>query len=273
MLTGCVLIFLAAYAVVADAQISPSSAQTLNSQGTVVSATKASIVIKTDDGQYQVFIIDRETVRPQTIPPQSQVAVAYMPASDTTTPTADSVFITALPQPKVAALTGEVPPPPADEPVPAGVRQLERSIQRQSQRYRLGVRGGTALDPELFVFGAQAQIGPFFSENLYARPNLELGFGELTTLVALNFEAAYRLPVLQRGSRWNIFAGGGPALDFSRQSFEEETDQGRFDFSDLSLDVGFNLLIGVVNRDGMFLELKTSIYSLPTVRMMVGYNF
>jgi hypothetical protein len=273
LLTGYVLIFLAANAVVADAQSSQASVKTLNLQGTVVSATKASIVVKTDDGQYQVFLLDRETVRPQAIPQDAQVAVVFPPANESTTPTADSVIITALPQPKVAALTGEVPPPPTNEPVPASVRQLERNIQRQSRKYRLGVRGGMALDPELFVFGVQSQMGPFFSENLWARPNLDIGFGELTTLVALNFEAAYRLPVLQRGSRWNVYAGGGPGLNFSHRNLVEETDRGKIDFGDLDFDLGFNILLGVSNRDGLFMELKSSAYSLPTIRLAVGYNF
>lgn len=250
-----------------------AGAQSNQAKGTVVSATSTTLVIRIGEGQYQLFVLDRETARPQAIPLQAQVTVVYPPSSDDATPTADSVTVTAPPPPKVAGLTGDATPPPPDEPVPASVRQLERTIQRQSRRYRLGVRGGTALDPELFLFGVHSQLGPFFSENLWARPNLELGFGELTTLVALNFEAAYRLPVLQRGSRWNVYVGGGPGLNFSRRSFEEETDRDRFDFSDLDLDLGFNFLIGIANRQGLFMELKSTAYSIPSVRLGVGYNF
>lgn len=277
MLTGCVLICLATSAVVAHAQ-SSQSAQTTDStlQGTVVSTASATLVVKTSEGLYQLFVLDRDTVRPKTIPAQAQVKVSFMPSSDPSAPPiADAVQITAPPPPKVAALTGEAPAPAAveDEPVPASVRQLERSIQRQSRRYRLGVRGASALDPELFIFGAHTQLGPFFNENVYARPNLEIGFGELTTLVALNFEGVYRLPVNARTSRWNIYAGGGPALNFSHRNFVEETDRGKIDFGDLDLDVGFNFLIGIQQREGMFLELKSSAYSLPTIRFIVGYNF
>jgi hypothetical protein len=277
MLASCALIYLACNAVVAEAQSSQSAPSNLSSlQGTVVSAARATVVVKTTNGTYQLFVLDRDTVRPQAIPLQAQVKVSFVPSNDPSTPPiAAAVQITAPPPPKVAALTGEVPAaaPAEDEPVPASVRQLERSIQRETGRYRLGVRAASALDPELFMFGAHTQLGPFFSDNVWARPNLEIGFGELTTLLAFNFEGIYRLPVTSRTSRWNMCAGGGPALNWSHRNFVEETDRGKIDFGDLDLDVGFNFLLGVQAREGMFLELKSSAYSLPTIRFIFGYNF
>jgi hypothetical protein len=275
LLAGLVMIFFASYPVMADAQSSQTPAITLSSvQGTVVSASSSTLVVKSGENQYQVLMLDRNTARPQAIPLQAQVTVKFVPVSGDATAIADSVTITAPPPPKVAALTGEAPPPAEEEQLPGSVRALENSIKRQTKKYRLGIRGATALDPELFMFGAHGQFGPFFNENLYARPNLELGFGELTTLIATNFEGIYRLPVVQKTSRWNIYLGGGPALNFSRRSFEEETDEHHpLDFSDLSLDVGFNFLLGLQSRDGMFLEMKTQAYSLPTIRFAFGYNF
>jgi hypothetical protein len=278
MLTGCVLIFLATNALVAHAQSSQSSPNTSSLEGTVVSTARATIVVKTSDGVYQLFVLDRDTVRPQTIPAQAQVKVTFEPSNDPTTPPiAQHVQITAVPQPKVAALTGEVPPaapaPVEEEAVPASVRQLERAIQRQTRKYRLGVRAASALDPELFMFGAHTQLGPFFNENVWARPNLEIGFGELTTLLAFNFEGMYRLPVTSRASRWGMYAGGGPALNWSHRNLVEETDRGKIDFGDMDLDVGFNFLLGIQAREGLFLELKSSAYSIPTIRFEIGYNF
>jgi hypothetical protein len=114
----------------------------------------------------------------------------------------------------VAALTGEAPPPAGGRPK-SGIRALAgNSIKRQTKKYRLGIRGATALDPELFMFGAHGQFGPFFSDNIYARPNLEFGFGELTTLIASNFEAIYRLPIVQRTSQWNMYVAAGRAQLF-----------------------------------------------------------
>jgi hypothetical protein len=260
---------------VANAQSSPQASTLSSLEGTVVSTSKATVVVKTADGLYQVFVLDRDTARPQTIPMQAPVKVMFTPTNDPSAPPiAEAVQITGPAPPKVAALTGDVPAPePVDEPIPASVRQLERTIQRQTRKWRLGVRGASALDPELFMFGVHSQMGPFFNENVYARPNFELGFGELTTLVALNFEGVYRLPVTQRTSRWNIYAGGGPALAFSHRNFAEETDRGKIDFGDLDSDIGFNFLIGVQTREGMFLEMKTSAYAIPTLRFEIGFNF
>jgi hypothetical protein len=274
LLAGLVMIFFASYPVMADAQSSQTPAITLSSmQGTVVSASKSTIVVKSGENQYQVFVLDRSTARPQAIPLQAQVMVSFAPITGDQTPIADSVKITAPPPPQVAALTGEAPPPPVEDQVPGSVRSLENSIKRQTQKYRLGIRGATSLDPELFLFGVHSQMGPFFSDNVYARPNFELGFGELTTLAAFNFEGIYRLPVVQRTSRWNIYLGGGPALNWSHRNLNEETDRGKIDFGDMSLDVGFNFLLGLQSRDGIFLEMKTSAYSIPTLRFEIGYNF
>jgi len=274
LLAGLVMIFFASYPVMADAQSSQTPAITLSSvQGTVVSASSTTVVVKTGENQYQVFVVDKNTARPQAVPLHAQVTVRFVPVSDDQTAIADSVIVTAPPTPQVAALTGEAPPPPVEDQIPGSVRSLENSIKRQTKKYRLGVRGATALDPELFLFGVHSQMGPFFSDNIYARPNLELGFGELTTLLAFNFEGMYRLPVVQKTSRWNIYLGGGPALNWSHRNLVEETDRGKIDFGDMDLDVGFNFLLGLQSRDGIFLEMKTSAYSIPTLRFEIGYNF
>src|SRR4029453_17420733 len=184
LLAGLVMIYFASYPVMADAQSSQAPAVTLSSvQGTVVSASSSTVVVKSGENQYQVFVLDRHTARPQAIPLNAQVMVSFAPITGDQTPIADSVRITAPPPPQVAALTGEAPPPPEQDQIPGSVRSLENSIKRQTKKYHLGIRGATALDPELFMFGAHGQFGPFFSDNLYARPNLELGFGGLTTLV------------------------------------------------------------------------------------------
>jgi hypothetical protein len=275
MLAGVVFVYLGSIAVSANAQSTPQPTKFSTLEGTVVSTSRATVVVKTADGLYQVFVIDRDTARPQTIPMQAPVKVTFTPTADPTAPPiAETVLVTGPAPPKVAALTGDVPAPePVDEPVPASVRQLERDIQRQTSRWRLGIRGATSLDPELFMFGVHSQLGPFFSENVWARPTFEMGFGELTTLVSLNFEGVYRLPITQRTSRWNTYLGGGPALNFSHRNFVEETDRGKIDFGDLDLNVGFNFLIGIATREGLFLEMKTSAYSLPTLRFAIGYNF
>ena len=72
-----------------------------------------------------------------------------------------------------------------------------------------------------------------------------------------------------------MFLGGGPGFDFSKLGFtsEGEEDEDDFDFSDLEFDGGLNLVIGLQSRTGMFLDLRGTAYSKPSMRFMVGYNF
>ena len=160
-------------------------------------------------------------------------------------------------------------------PPPKAVRDLEQNIKSDARRWRLGVRAGAALDPELFMFGVHTQVGPIINRNVFFRPNAEFAFGEVTDLIAVNLEAIYRLPVTARGKTWSAYFGAGPALTFLHQNFERSQGQGRdIDFGNFDYDTGFNLLAGIQRRHTFF-EMKTSIYSqpAPTLRLILGYNF
>lgn len=261
--------------------------------GTVVSFTRTTLVIRTSDGEYELFVLDANTTRPVSIPQRATVTVASRKTPADQAPVATLVRVTAMPVSPPAAAAADAAQVP-DEPIPASVRNLESDIIRQTNRFRLGVRGGVALDPEVVLIGVQTQLGPFFNQNVWARPNLELGFGEVTTLVALNFEAAYRVPVAAESARWQMFVGAGPALNFSKRAFnvaageednvdviddddvdgeDVEEENNRFDFSDLDLDVGLSLLIGIQSRTGMFMEMRGTAYSTPHIRFSIGYSF
>jgi hypothetical protein len=160
--------------------------------------------------------------------------------------------------------------------VPPEVRRLERDIERQARRYQLGVRAGVGLDPELLMLGVHAQVGPFFNSDIFLRPNVEFGFGEVTALFGLNLEAIYRLPITSRQGRWTSYVGAGPGFNFLHQNFDKTTNSGkRIDFGNFHSDTGLNILGGLRYRSGTFMELKTSVYtdSAPTLRFIVGYNF
>src|SRR4051812_21689418 len=60
--------------------------------------------------------------------------------------------------------TSQTPAPP-----PPAVKEIERDIEHEVHRWRLGLRGGIALDPELISFGVQSRIGPIFSRKLTFR--------------------------------------------------------------------------------------------------------
>jgi len=221
-----------------------------------------------------LFELNPDTTRPEALPAGATVNVSAPPlVAGETVPVATMVRVTAQP------VQGLQPKPEAQaEPVPQTVRNLEQSIQQQTARFRLGVRAGAALDPELIMLGVQSSIGPFFNENVWARPNLEFGFGEVTDLIGLNFDGVYRVPVTNRSSRWSFFFGGGPVINFVKLGFSREgevdtedpqTDED-FSFDEFDLDAGLNILAGLQSRGGLFVELKTTVYANPGMRLVVG---
>ena len=254
-----------------------ASEQTPPVTGMVRSATRTTLVIRTDDGHYELYVLDANTTRPAKLPEGASVAVTSKTTAPDLPPTAVVIRLTApLPEPPPAGQKPSSPPPPElAEAVPQSVRNLEEDIKRQTKRFHIGARGGVALDPELVMFGAQAQFGPFFSSNAAFVPSIELGFGEITTLVAINLDVQYRLPVTQQNGKWGVFLGAGPGFNFSKQSFTEPgvPEEDRFSFSDLNYDSGFNVVIGLQSRSGMFLELRSTAYSVPHIRFVIGYNF
>src|SRR5688572_18719393 len=94
-----------------------------------------------------------------------------------------------------------------------------------------GVRAGISADPEQFYFGGHGTFGPVI-ERLWFRPNLEVGVGNDLTVIALNGEFTYWIP-LQRDP-WNVYFGGGPAMNIL--SFDSD----RVRDGDTDVRPGFN---------------------------------
>lgn len=239
--------------------------------GAVISSTRNTLVLRSEDGQFQLFVFDRDTVKPRTLTVGSTVRVVSIPGEEAGVRVASEITtVAAAPAAPQGVGTQTA------QPVPREVRRLERDIERQARRYQVGVRAGMALDPELVLLGVHAQVGPFFNPDVYFRPNVEFAFGEVTALFALNLEAIYRLPISSRQGRWSAYMGVGPGFSFLHQNFEQTTGEGkRIDFGDFHSNVGLNILGGLRYRSGLFTELKTSVYSrpAPTLRLIVGYNF
>ena len=268
---GSLLVACALLPVPAMSQETTTSSQGQNEntvEGTVVSSTRDTLVVKTDDNQFQLFTFDRDTVKPRSLPAGTRVRVVSTPGEEAGVRLASTITtLEAAPSAKGAAQA---------QPIPPAVRDLERDIKRQARRWRLGVRAGAGLDPELILFGVHSQLGPIFHRDVFFRPNAEFAFGEVTDLIALNLEAIYRLPVSSRRGNWSAYLGAGPALTFLHQSFQSQVGQGRnIEFGNFDFDAGFNILTGVQFRRGTFFEVKTSLYSrpAPTLRLILGYNF
>jgi hypothetical protein len=146
---------------------------------------------------------------------------------------------------------------------PAAAQQ-RRTAPPPSSGPSAGVRVGVSGDPDQFYFGGHLETSPLI-DRLTFRPNVEIGFGDDETLVALNFEFAYWIPL--RNQPWRVYVGGGPALII--RSFDvplhgpDGSDTGG----------GFNFMIGLQHRGGLFTEFKVGAIDSPTVKFAVGYAF
>lgn len=230
--------------------------------GTIVSSSPVTLMIRVSEDEFQLFTFDEAIVKPTRLPAGAVVRVTSR-AGDTDDVRVATRIVVERDAPAEAAAS--------DDAVPATVRKLERDIARQVRRFGGGIRGGVGLDPELLSVGVHARVGPFFQDDVWFRPNLEFAYGEVTTMVALHLEGVYTLPIVSADSRWSPYVGAGPALTFSRRSFEDEDED--VDVSDFDLDAGFNILAGIEHRSGLFLELKGTAYAVPVVRMLVGFSF
>jgi hypothetical protein len=246
----------------------PGYAQGTSVTGSVVSSSRNTMTVNTGQGQFQLFVFARNVRKPNSIPIGSRVRVVSSPTSDPGVRNATEITL-------VPAAPNAEPTPQEAETVPEGIRSLERDIEREARRYQIAVRGGVALDPELVVVGVQGQIGPIFRSGLYFRPAVDFGLGEVTAMFSLNGDVIYRLPFSSNQDRWSAYFGAGIGLNLIHQSFESDEDGERIDFGDFHSDTALNILGGVRRRGGMFLELKTSVYSgpSPTLKMTVGYTF
>lgn len=271
-LARCSMLFLSLLTVLLVPVQSAGAQDDTKFTGTVVSSSRSTVTLRTSDGRYQLFTFAEGVRKPQTIPIGSQVQIISVATDDSSVRSASEVIV--LPPPSSSAGTSQAQP----SAVPPEVRGIERDIQRAARRYQLGVRAGVALDPELILIGAHAQIGPFFSPSVFFRPNVEFAYGEVTALFAINPEVIYRLPVNSRYGRWSSYVGIGPGFNFTHQNFERATGGpggSRIDFGDFSSDTALNILGGMRYRSGLFTEIKASVYATPspTFRLIVGYNF
>lgn len=132
-----------------------------------------------------------------------------------------------------------------------------------------GVHGGASLDPELFYIGAHAWFGPVI-ENLWVRPSLDYGFGEVTKLVSINPEAVY---MFAENEGLNFYAGAGFAYLIMKRGYELREEDIDIEFSDWADEVGANLIIGMTDAEGFMAELRAGAYGAPGIKIIIGYTF
>jgi len=122
----------------------------------------------------------------------------------------------------------------------------------------VGVRAGVSGSPDQFYTGLHYESEEI-ADRLRFRPNIELGLGSNRTLVALNVELAYTVPLKRRP--WNVYLGAGPALNIYRLTNSTDAEG------------GFNIMVGLAHRRGLFTELKVGAIDSPSVKFGIGYTF
>ncbi len=132
-----------------------------------------------------------------------------------------------------------------------------------AQTLGYGVRAGVSVDPDQFYFGGHVQTEPLI-DHLRFRPNVEIGIGDSTKLIAFNVEFAYFFP--QSRPPWQIYAGGGPALNVI--NFDPDPGDG-----DTHAEPGLNMLVGVQHSKGLFFEFKVGAFDSPDFKFGVGYSW
>jgi hypothetical protein len=168
----------------------------------------------------------------------------------------------------------------------------QAAVASAVKKWRIGVDGGVGLDPEIIIFGVHGYLGPLFKSNVNFRPGFELGFGELTTMIAFDLDVVFTVrdenaPV----TTWTPYFGLGPNFALSHKGFSAEsggtstttttngsstttsTTSGRFDFGDTTFDTGLNFIVGMRKTNGLFAEMKATAYGVSSIRLMIGYDF
>jgi opacity protein-like surface antigen len=139
----------------------------------------------------------------------------------------------------------------------------------QARDYVLGWGGriGGTLDPEQVHVGFHADLGDI-AERVRLQPNVEVGFGDNATLVAINPEVFY---LFKPHDRWTPYAGGGLGINIF--SFDD-TVAG---VDDSETEIGLNLLGGVETRlsDSIrfFGEVKFGVGDSPDAKFHIGLTF
>lgn len=130
-----------------------------------------------------------------------------------------------------------------------------------------GLRGGATFDPDQVHVGVHMNGGELFTDGWFI-PNVEIGFGDDLTLVALNPELVYKFAKRSR-SDWGFYIGAGLGLNF----YSWDNDFG--DGSDTELGVNF---LGGMSRklsagNDFFLELKLGAADSPDGKVTAGFTF
>jgi len=131
-----------------------------------------------------------------------------------------------------------------------------------------GIRGGVTFDPDQVHVGAHLYAGEMFPHGYFV-PNIEIGFGDNLTLVALNPELVYRFERV-RGADWGFYAGGGLGINFYNWDSSRHGDD---DDTELGLNLLGGATRGLSGGNELFFEVKFGVADSPEGKLTVGLTF
>ena len=122
-----------------------------------------------------------------------------------------------------------------------------------------GLRAGFGASPDQFYFGGHYVTRPIW-DRLRFQPNVEAGFGDDRTVVAIDMEFGYWMAV---SPDWQAYVSGGPAINIASSNGKGGDDVGP----------GLTVGVGLRRRGGLFFEMKVGAFDSPDFKLGVGYTF
>ena len=158
----------------------------------------------------------------------------------------------------------------------AGCAFCGRPAGAQELRYGgWGVRGGFSVTPDQFVLGAHVHLGEL-ARNLRLDPNVDIGFGDNLTVITLNPDITYVVPVRDAG---RLYFGGDIGLVYTRWHSGAIVSDGRGveNLHSDRTDLGLALIAGYeFPKTGvpLALDLKLGLSDwYPDAKLMLCYTF
>lgn len=133
-----------------------------------------------------------------------------------------------------------------------------------------GVRAGFSTSPDQLVLGGQMSIGEV-APSLSFDPNIELGFGDNTTIIGFNLDMHYHFDL--SNSSWRPYIGAGAGINYIREDVPPGVGP---DQTNTEVAGAFIFGAGVPTKSGnrFFTELKLGLGSAaPDLKLLVGWNF
>lgn len=129
---------------------------------------------------------------------------------------------------------------------------------------RFGIRGGVTVDPDQANIGLVASL-PIGVSGVLLQPNMDFGYGDHQTIVSLNLDTVYKIPM--GSDSFKAYAGGGPGVAIVHGSVGNFT----------KTSAGASLVLGGAVRLGGFrplsLEVRAGLGNLQGLKLLCGITF